>query len=101
MVETTPPEFEKALAGIRKRRMFLWTVFLTYLPAIWFALRLGEGDSMAIVVAVLWLLMAATAGGMVGLSRCPACGGLFHMKGIATTWGSKCVHCKQSLSAKK
>jgi len=97
MESSAPPT---ALAGIRNRRRFLWTVFASYLPAIWFALKLG-GDGLAAVVAILWLLMSGVGGAMVSFAICPRCGNRFHMKGISTSWGSRCVHCKLSLSEGK
>ena len=96
MADTTTTEFSERLAGIRLRRTILWTVFISYIPVIWVALKIG-GDGLAIVVGILWLLMASAGGVMVSFSLCPRCGNRFHMKGISTSWGSRCVHCKLGL----
>lgn len=100
MAETESQDLPARLAGIRNRRMFLWLVFASYIPAIWFALKIG-GDTLAAVVAILWLSMSATGGVLVSFAICPRCGNRFHMKGISTSWGSRCVHCKLSLSEGK
>jgi hypothetical protein len=100
MDETVSPDLPALLAGIRTRRRFLWTVFASYIPAIWYALKIG-GDNLALVVGILWLVMASAGGILVSFARCPRCGDRFHMKGISTSWGSRCVHCKLSLSKEK
>ncbi|WP_432821833.1 hypothetical protein [Trichloromonas sp.] len=100
MDETVSQELPARLAGIRTRRRFLWSVFISYIPAIWFALKTG-GDGLALVVGILWLLMASAGGILVSFARCPRCGDRFHMKGISTSWGGRCVHCKLSLSKAK
>ena len=96
MAEFTPQEFYGRLAGIRLRRKFLWSVFFSYIPVIWIALKIG-GDGLAIGVGIFWLILASVGGVMVSFSLCPRCGNRFHMKGLSTSWGSQCVHCKLSL----
>ncbi len=100
MDETVSPDLPARLAAIRTRRRFLWTVFATYIPVIWFALKIG-GDNLALVVGILWLVMASAGGILVSFALCPRCGDRFHMKGISTSWGGRCVHCKLSLSKEK
>ncbi len=86
---------------IRTRRRCLWIVFLTYLPAVWLSLRLTGSNQITLAVAIIWLVLAAVAGVMVSASRCPGCGKLFHMQGVATSWGARCVHCDLSLKPLK
>jgi len=100
MDETVSSDLPARLAGIRTRRRFLWSVFISYIPAIWFALKIG-GDGLALVVGILWLVMAAAGGILVSFALCPRCGNRFHMKGISTSWACRCVHCKLSLSGGK
>lgn len=90
-------EINAALAVIRRKRKQLWAVFFTYLPAIGLALKFSTGNTVPALVAGCWVTAAAIAGARVSLSRCPACGNLFHMQGVSTSWGRRCRHCKLSL----
>ncbi|MBN2645712.1 MAG: hypothetical protein JXR59_09600 [Desulfuromonadaceae bacterium] len=87
---------EEQLAVIRRKRLILWSVFISYLPAVTVALIMG-GDKGATVVAVLWLIAAGAAGVGVSFSRCPRCGQFFHMRGVTTSWGRHCQHCNLGL----
>lgn len=100
MDDTESPDLSTRLAEIRTRRRILWAVFASYIPAIWFALKIG-GDKLALIVGILWLIMASIGGMLVSFAICPRCGQRFHMKGISTSWGGRCVHCKLSLSKEK
>ena len=90
-------DYAEQLAAIRKKRLFLWLVFASYIPAIVMAFTVGSGQSTAIVVAALWLIGAGIGGAMVSFSRCPRCNQLFHMRGISTSWGRRCRHCNLHL----
>ena len=94
MVETN---IALELKTIKRKRIQLWLVFITYLPAIGFALKLSSDNVGPAMVAIVWVIAAGTAGVRVSLSRCPQCGNLFHMQGISTSWGRSCRHCKLSL----
>ncbi len=87
------PEFAIQLAAIRRKRIFLWLVFASYIPAIILAFTVGNGPPAATIVAILWLISAAIGGIMVSFSRCPRCNELFHMRGVSTSWGRRCRHC--------
>jgi hypothetical protein len=87
------------LSRLRRKRWFLWSVLLTYVPAIWLALELTGSDSGALVVFVLWIAMAAVAGALAAFSRCPRCGEYFHVKGLMPVWVRKCLHCGLRLTA--
>jgi len=91
---------QQALNKIKTRRLILWSVFLTYIPAIAVTHLAAATSTPTIIVFVLWLIMAAAGGVMVSFSRCPRCGNLFHMRGPSTSWSSRCQHCKLSLSGK-
>ncbi|MCA1797421.1 MAG: hypothetical protein ABR516_04380 [Desulfuromonadaceae bacterium] len=97
MEENSPSEYTRQLSTIRKKRMFLWFVFASYIPAIVLAFTVGNGQPTAIVVAIIWLIGAGAGGVMVSFSRCPRCKQLFHMRGISTSWGRRCRHCNLRL----
>lgn len=93
----TDTNLEEGLKAIRSKRLQLWGVFISYLPAIGTALSVSSGNTGPIVVASVWIVAAGVAGARVSLSRCPRCGNLFHMRGISTSWGKTCRHCDLSL----
>ncbi len=97
MEEKAESEYSDQLSIIRKKRMFLWFVFASYIPAIVLAFTVGNGQPMAIVIATIWLVGAGAGGVMVSFSRCPRCNQLFHMRGISTSWGRRCQHCRLKL----
>lgn len=90
-------QYQQQLAAIKRKRLFLWSVFASYIPAIILAQVITTGNWLSYVVAILWLLLAGLGGILVSFSRCPACGQLFHMRGVVTYWGKKCQHCGLSL----
>ena len=89
------------LGKIRKRRWFLWLVFLTYVPAVWLSLRWTRSDAITAVVFGFWVVLAAVAGVRVGFARCPRCGNYYHTKGLLPVWVRKCLHCNLSIRADK
>jgi ABC-type multidrug transport system permease subunit len=97
MKKNTQTEYTGELKDIRKKRMFLWFVFASYIPAIVLAFTVGSGQATAIVIAIIWLIGAGVGGVMVSFSRCPRCNQLFHMRGISTSWGRRCRHCNLKL----
>jgi hypothetical protein len=90
-------DIEQELKKIRRKRWQLWSVFISYLPAIGAALSFSADNTGPILVATLWVIAAGIAGVRVSMSRCPQCGNLFHMQGVSTSWGRSCRHCKLSL----
>ncbi|MGC9518745.1 MAG: hypothetical protein ACP5FP_03690 [Desulfuromonadaceae bacterium] len=97
MEDNNLSEYSEQLKGIRKKRLFLWFVFASYIPAIVLAFTVGNGQPTAIVIAIIWLIGAGAGGAMVSFSRCPRCNQFFHMRGISTSWGRRCRHCNLKL----
>lgn len=93
----TDTNLEESLKEIKRKRLALWCVFISYLPAIGIVLRFSSDNTGPATVAIVWIIAAAIAGARVSLSRCPQCGNLFHMRGVSTSWGKRCRHCKLSL----
>ena len=97
--EPNAAEISAGLALIRRRRWTLWGVLLTYLPAIWLALKITESDRKTAVVFGVWVAMAAAAGCAAAAARCPRCGNYFHLMGLTPVWVRKCLHCGLPLRA--
>lgn len=88
---------QEGLKSIKRKRLQLWCVFISYLPAIGITLPLSSDNTGPAIVAGVWIIAAGVAGGRVSFSRCPQCGNLFHMRGVSTSWGRTCRHCNLSL----
>ncbi len=101
MSNVEAPDIAAGLSKLRRKRWFLWSVFLTYVPAIWLSLRLTRSDKATGVVFAVWVVLAAVAGTIAGFGRCPRCGNYFHMKGLMPVWVRKCLHCDLSIRADK
>lgn len=101
MDDSVTPEMIRRLAGIRMRRMFLWLVFLTYLPAVGLTLKFSDTPAPAFGVGIFWLLLASIGGVLVSFSRCPRCNNFFHIQGYSTSWGRSCVKCRLHLNTGK
>ena len=89
--------YSEALRQIRLKRLQLWAVFISYLPAIGVTLAVSDSQGAPMAICLLWVLFAAIGGVRVSFSRCPRCGNLFHMRGAMTSWGRRCQHCQLSL----
>lgn len=100
-MEAPTGDFSEGLVRIRRRRWLLWTVLLTYLPAIWLSLKVTESDRKTAVVFGIWVAMAAVAGCVAAAARCPRCGNYFHLMGLTPVWVRKCLHCGLGLTADK
>jgi hypothetical protein len=97
MDEPTAVDPEGIAAGlriIRKRRWFLWSLIIVYVPAVWTSLTLTHSDRATGIVFGVWLILLISAVWLVTAARCPRCGNLFHMHGITPLYLRKCLHCQ-------
>ena len=102
--EETPVDAAAIDAGlrvIRKRRWFLWSLIIIYVPAVWTSLTLTRSDRATAVVFGVWLIFLIIAVFFVTTARCPRCGNLFHMQGITPLYLRRCLHCQLHVSADK
>ncbi len=101
MSQVEPSSIPAGLTKIRRKRWFLWLVFLTYIPAIWLTLTWTQSSLFTGAVFGLWLVLAAISGTLVAFTRCPRCGNYYHAKGLLPVWVRKCLHCGLSIRADK
>ena len=102
--EHAPPDDASIAAGlqvVRKRRWFLWSVILIYVPAVWTSLALTASDRATAVVFGVWLVALIIAVFFVTTATCPRCGNLFHMHGFTPLYLRKCLHCQLHITADK
>jgi hypothetical protein len=102
--EPTPVDPAIIAAGLRilrKRRWFLWSLIIVYMPAVWTSLALTRSDRATAVVFGVWLVFLIVAVFFVTTARCPRCGNLFHMHGITPLYLRRCLHCQLHISEDK
>lgn len=102
MTEPAPVDPAQLAAGlriIRRRRWFLWSLIIVYVPAVWTSLTLTRSDRATAVVFGVWLVLLIIAVCFVTSARCPRCGNLFHMHGFTPLYLRKCLHCQLHISA--
>jgi len=99
----------KGLSDIRRRRVHVWVVLLSYLPAMMLvtlfvkALRLDQDESIVVAAALAWMALFAVTISRAGWVRCPRCGGWFNLRGIGWFVGAinpftqQCMNCKLPL----
>jgi hypothetical protein len=98
-------DYPAAWRELRRRRRFLWVLFLGYIPGVaalcflvWLAVTMTagskQGEVACAIIALLWILAFAAAAIRLTLFRCPRCHRLFH----STWWrhnpfSHNCLHC--------
>lgn len=95
----TPSQFGPGLRKIRKRRWFLWSLLLVYVPAIWLSLTLTHSDRITQMVFGVWLVFLIVAVFLVSTARCPRCGNYFHVHGMTALYLRRCLHCRLHITA--
>ncbi|GAB6084622.1 hypothetical protein JCM30471_35360 [Desulfuromonas carbonis] len=89
---------EIGLRRVRRRRWFLWSLVLAYLPVIWTTLEVTGSDRKTGLVFVVWALLLFWAALAAALVRCPRCGNGYHLNGVVPLYLRHCVHCGLPLS---
>ena len=87
------------LVLVRRRRWWLWTVILVYLPAMWVTLRVAPTYSEIGLVFVIWLILLIVVVVRAALAPCPRCGNYYHMHGPTLLLLRHCLHCQLPLKA--
>jgi len=89
------------LARIRRRRWFLWSVIILYLPTMWTTQKITRSFNDSLPVFFIWFLVLLLVMAVSAVARCPRCGNYFHVNGITLLYLRKCLHCQLHLTADK
>jgi hypothetical protein len=92
-------ELGLGLTVIRRRRWYLWTVILVYLPAMWGTLQVAPTQRALGTVFLVWFILLFITALVSAVARCPRCGNYFHMHGMTLLYLRKCLHCQLHLKA--
>lgn len=87
----------RGLRRVRRRRWYLWSLLLGYLPVIWVTLELTGSDRKTAVVFGVWVLLVLWAALAASVVSCPKCRKPFHLNGVFPLFLRRCVHCGQPL----
>lgn len=101
-METLNPENQLTdpakLVVLRRRRWFLWTLILIYIPGTIVTLKFVSSMEQACIFFAVWFVLLIVATVLLATSRCPRCGNNFHMRNSSLSFLSKCRHCSFHIS---
>lgn len=89
------------LKAIRRRRWYLWTIILLYLPMMSVAMKTLPSFKAVMYVFIFWFFIMFTIALVAAVARCPRCGNYFHVHGMTLLYLRKCLHCQLHVSADK
>lgn len=84
---------EAGLRRVRRRRWYLWSLLLGYLPVIWATLEWTGSDRKTALVFAAWVVLVLWAALALSLVRCPRCGNPYHLNGVFPLFLRRCLHC--------
>ena len=93
-----PAVYRAVLKRTRRNRLLFFAVVAAYLPAVCIAYSLAPSDSVMGAVFAVWVVLLLAVTFAVAVSRCPRCGGYFHMNGMVLLVLRRCLHCQLHIS---
>jgi len=95
MTDTTDQELITAgLAGIRRKHRLLAAIFAIYIPAVALLYFLQLPNWLIMGTAIVLICLGIVIAFIIGLAPCPACGKLFHVRGMGgSIFTGTCMHC--------
>lgn len=96
-----PTEYANALKKVRKHRMRFFSTVLIYIPALIATYLIIPTDRAMGTVFCTWFVLLLATTLLAALCRCPRCGNLFHVNGMALLFLRKCLHCQLHINADK
>jgi hypothetical protein len=99
MTETADhAKITSGLSGIRRKHRCLGLIFIIYIPAVCLLYFLQLPGWLVMGAAVLLICLGVAIAFIIGLATCPACGKLFHVRGMGgSIFTGACMHCGISL----
>jgi hypothetical protein len=89
-----PAALTMGLKRLRRRRWYLWSVILVYLPLMSSTLRLSPVFQVRATVFGAWFVLLLVTALVAALVRCPRCGNYFHVHGMTFLCLRQCLHCQ-------
>jgi hypothetical protein len=89
---------QKGLSKIKKLRLFLSTLWLSFIPFVLIVSFLRQPDWIITFIGIAWVILFVVFGMIHAFVRCPACNKPFNFRGLyGNPFTSKCLHCGISL----
>jgi hypothetical protein len=86
------------LAGIRRRRRWMFALFVGFLPAAAAVETAAGSRELVFLFGAAWLVATAVVGLWTTYTPCPSCSSPFFSGSIASHfWAPRCGHCGQDL----
>ena len=101
ITEEIVPDYSPGLSRIRSRRKYFFGVILAYIPVMWLIHSVSPDDRTMFTAFGVWVVLLIITCVMSAITRCPRCGNLFHVNGMAMLFLRKCLHCQLHVNADK
>jgi uncharacterized membrane protein YdjX (TVP38/TMEM64 family) len=88
-----PASYGASLTTIRRRRWFVWTTMLLYLPGTAIILELTDSWGTIGIFFSIWAVLLIVAVSLLAGAKCPRCGNSFHMANSTLSFFARCRHC--------
>ena len=96
-----PARLRQGLRIIRRRRWYLWSVLIVYLPTMWTTQRITHSFEKALPAFFIWFLVLLAVTAISAVAKCPRCGRYFHVNGMTLLYLRRCLHCQLHVNADK
>lgn len=82
------------LSRIRRRHNVLIGIFIIYIPAVSLLYFMQLPQPLILGSAIFLIILGIVVAFVIGLTSCPACGQLFHVRAMGgSIFTVTCVHC--------
>jgi hypothetical protein len=83
-----------SLKRIRTFRKSLGVIVLGFIPLVYLLYLMELPEWLFFSIGIAWVCLGVIIELIVGFSRCPACRGYFHVRGMAgNIFARKCMNC--------
>jgi hypothetical protein len=96
-----PAVISRGLAAVRRRRWWLWSLLIIYLPTMWATQKITHSFSGSMPVFFIWFVALLCVMAYSATARCPRCHNYYHMHGMVLLYLRRCLHCQLPLKADK
>lgn len=97
--DETEMDYSRGLSKIRIRRKFFFGVILAYIPVMWLIHSVAPDNRTMFTAFGVWVVLLIITCLVSAITRCPRCGNLFHVHGMAMLYLRKCLHCQLHINA--
>ncbi len=96
-----PAVLKAGLRKVRRRRWYLWSLIIIYLPMMWVTLQMTHSFNSCGIVFLAWFIVLFAVALLSGAARCPRCNNYYHVNGPTLLYMRKCLHCQLHINADK